>query len=199
MIKPVKYYSIKNAAQSDIDAAVNYIPGTDGINTYHILEYNEPQSFGNGETWFIELTHREVVDNKYNPIYYDISQLDPYELGANIVEAAKYNQQFVKDLIIESAAGHLFKNGLLWTSAQKKAFNVYWSRILFYSAIGNVGEMRNLLLSDIAILQTPGIITVTDPFDSNTTYNVDVLTEEMVQHAIDLTTIYKKKFPDGTV
>ena len=195
------YYSVKDANIADVNSAEKVIfdsvPVIGALN-YKVLEYNEAHVFNGSETWFIEMTPREVADNIWNPVFFDLSGVDAYEIGADLIESARVNQQLVKDIIIETAAGHLFKNGMTWTASEKLAFNLYWNKIIFYSGLGNVGAMMYELNIDLATIITPAIVTVADPF-TGVVHNVDVLTSDMINHALGLCVNYKKKFPDGTV
>jgi len=195
------YYSVRDADALDVAAAertiYNSVPIV-GILNYKVLEFNNEHIFTGTESWFIQMTAREVADNIWNPLYYDISLVDAYEIGKDLQQSARENQQLVKDIIIETAAGHLFKNGITWTASEKLAFNLYWSKIIFYSGLGNVGAMMYELNIDLATIITPAIVTVADPF-TGVVHNVDVLTSDMINHALGLCVNYKKKFPDGTV
>ena len=195
------YYSVRDADALDVAAAERTIYDSVpiiGTLNYKVLEYNEAHVFNGSETWFIEMTPREVADNIWNPLYYDISLVDAYEIGKDLQKPAEANQQLLKDIIIESAAGYLFKNSMTWTTSEKLAFNLYWNKILFYSGLGNVGAMIYELNIDLATITTPTIVTVTDPF-TGVVHNVDVLTSDMINHSLGLCFDYKKKFPDGTI
>lgn len=197
------YYSVRDADAADVTAAekVVYdsvpIVGVLGLN-YKLLQYNEPHTFAGTETWVQQVTSRDVIYNKFNPVYFDLSTLDPYQIGHEITEAARNNRRITNDIIIETAAGHLFKNGLSWSSLDKYTFNLYWLKISHYGDLGNLGLVLKILQDDLAIISTPAPVTVLDIY-SGVSYIVTQLTADMLNHAIDLCLEYKKKYPDGTI
>jgi len=203
------YYTVRNAAIVDVDAADKVVYDSEpifgssgsiaplGFN-YKVLQYSTPHTFEGTETWVEEMTTREVLLNAKNPLYFDLSGEDAYEIGYAIKEALYYNQKLSTAIISEAAGGHLVKNALVWTSPQKVAFNTYWNKIRFIALMGNIGAMRVQLLADKALLDAAAPVTVTDPY-TGTVYTPTVLTSAMLQYAIDKCNIQKKKFPDGTI
>lgn len=199
----IKYiYSVRNADPIDVAAAeavvLDSVPVTGGTFDYKVLQFSNAHQFQGTETWVQDMKPKDITLNKWNPIYYDLSSQDPYVIGAEMVEAAENNRKFISDLIIETAAGHLFKNGLSWSAADKFTFHLYWLKIQFIGSIGNVGSILAELQADKLIIDTPAVVTVTDPF-TGSTHNVNQLNSGILQFAIDKCLIYKKKYPDGTI
>jgi len=197
------YYSVRDADAADVTAAekVVYdsvpIVGGFGLN-YKILQYTEPHTFAGTETWVQQVTSRDVILNKYNPVFFDLSALDPYDIGKAVTEGARNNRKVINDLLIETAAGHLFKNGMTWSSLDKFTFNLYWLKVEHYGALGNIGLVLKILQDDLVIISTPATVSVLDLY-SGTSYPVAQLTADMLNHAIDICLEYKRKYPDGTV
>jgi hypothetical protein len=206
------FYSVRNCSASNVSQAEKIIFDSEplfgssgsiaplGLN-YKILKFSNEFAFDGAEAWAIQMTSRDVASNIWNPLFFDLSSQDAFFIGFGIVEAARENQQLVKDIIINSAAGHLFKNALnpAWTSAEKFAFNLYWNKVRFYGALGNVGAILSELNSDkIKLENPPNLVSVKDPY-TDTVYPVNLLTIEMIDFAISICIDYKKKFPDGTI
>jgi hypothetical protein len=162
------------------------------------LKFSQPHTFQGTETWVKQMTSRQVVNNLYNPLYFDLTLINAFEVGRGLVPAALDNIKFINSLCIEAAAGNLFKNALTWTSAEKLAFNVYWNKIRYYGQLGNVGEVLAQLQADLVTINTPAVVQALDP-NTGITHNVTVLTAAMLQNAIDNCIEYKKLYPDGTV
>lgn len=197
------YYSVRDADAVDVAAAEKTIYDSDPIVGgfglhYKVLQFTEPHTFAGTETWVQQITSRDVILNKYNPVFFDLSALDPYFIGRNITEGARNNRKIINDILIETAAGHLFKNGLTWSSLDKFTFNLYWLKLSHYGQLGNMGLVLKVLQDDLTIITTPATVSVTDLY-TGTSYPVAQLTAAMLSHAIAICIEYKKKYPDGTV
>ena len=195
------YYTVRDANAADVLAAeatvYDSVPVIGFLN-YKVLQFSTPHTFAGTETWVQEMTSRDVANNIWNPVYFNLTAIDAYDIGHDLAEAARQNIKDIQDSLIETWAGHLFKNGMTWTALQKTALTIYVNKLKFYGSTGNVGIVRQIAIADKAIVDAPAMLTVLDPF-TGTTYNVDVMTSAMLQHLIDLFNVYKKKYPDGTI
>jgi hypothetical protein len=195
------YYTVRDANAADVLAADELVYDSVpivGVLNYKVLAYSTPHTFVGTETWVQDMTSRDVANNIWNPVYFNLAAIDAYDIGRDLAEAARANVKTIQDNIIETWAGHLFKNALTWTALQKLALTLYVNKLKFYGSTGNVGVVRQIAISDKVIVDAPAMLTVLDPF-TGATYNVDVMTSAMLQHLIDLLNIYKKKYPDGTI
>lgn len=197
------YYMVRNANAADVTAAESIIydstpiVGGFGLN-YKCLQFSAPHTFAGTEMWVQEMTATDVELNVYNPVFFNLGPIDPYEIGRAMADAARNNVKYIQDCLVETFAGHFFKNALVWTGTQKTAMTLYANKFKNYGEVGNIGMVRGIAIADKAIIDSPAIVTVYDSY-TGITHNVDVLTSAMLQHLIDILNIYKKKYPDGTV
>lgn len=173
------YYSVKNPSVDDINAGIVLHESFPFPHKYYVLKFNESHTFDGSEDWVVRLNYVDLDQCEINPVYTNAQLGDTgFVIGQKIHFYAERNRVWIRQFLDFSFSGHLIKNGAIWTAQEKTDFYSFVDPFVTASLNGDIGYVMSMAQAAVP---------------------VSVITQEMIDHFIDLCIGYKKKFPDGTI